>query len=244
MLWLYCSDEGGQVLVATAVLITLLLLTISIVGDLGETIVSRIRLQNSCDAGALAGATVLKVAMDFLAWTNAALVWCYGHITAGNLGALKTAWDIARLQDKVINMAPGLSVLVATGVAMENGADFAYILNDPANPAAMPSLMVERRFSSFLIPGLVVDRYRRTQAKPNGDRFIRLVAVELGGNSEVGSKLRREGSKSSIPRMVAVSEAATSGGSLWPGSLLVGRATYKGRLVPVSMKLLGYKFKN
>ncbi len=239
MLWMHYSNEGGQVLVATATFIVILLLAIVVVGDIGETIVSRIQLQNASDAGALAGATVLKIAMDCLALSNSIVCSFYiGPLFKLPL-CIELAFAVAGIQDIVIELAPYLSVIVAVSVAQSNGADMAFVYNDIIDPTAIPSLMVQRKGRiGKIFPGLIVDHYKRTKDKPYGDRFIRLVALKAKKDSQVGSEFSSD--IKSIPHMKAVSEAATYGGTLNPLYRFIKK--YKERLVPVSLKILELEF--
>jgi hypothetical protein len=195
MLWFHCSDEGGQILAATALFMAVLLFLVTIVGDIGEGIILRIKLQNACDAGALAGATVLNLGLELLDILNALI-----------LLALILNWEfvptLSIAQDYVVTLIPGISITLSVIVAYLNGADFAMTCND----SGLPSLMVKRKRRLFFGESfLIYDDFKATKSNPNGERYIRLVAAARKRESKVGSKFLE---KLSIPSMIVVSEAA------------------------------------
>lgn len=206
MIWLYCEDEGGQVLAITAILMTLLLFLVAVVGDIGEAILLRIKVQNACDAGALAGASILRMGIDLTAFGNVAMF-------SSPFVAAIFKWDpkvliqiIKGAQDMIIQAAPALSVIVAYQVAQKNGADMVVLLNDPRSDGVLPSLMLKRRRRGLIPrPEIIIDDLKTSRLKPHGDRYIRLGAVMKKREPLVGKNFL---GKSDIPPLMAISAAA------------------------------------
>ncbi len=228
------GSENGQVLGFLLVWLTVFLLFLTLVADVGQVLLTKLRMQNAADAAAVSGAIVLRDALNLIALSNGILVlsWVIS-------GAPKTSAGVMLIQDILIAAAPYASFTAAIVAGMGNGADMSYVANVIGSWKVFPSLMVERGY----VLGLrvwVVDTLRPTPERSYGDRFVRTVAQSFRKDTQVGSVLSRwseQGDTFQTPNTFAIAEAAVEGGSFNLIDLLLGGWMYGCSLVPVSDNL-------
>ncbi len=86
------SDSEGFVLMTTLIVFFLLFIFCSAIYAVGETINSRIKIQNACDAAAYSAAVVQADGLSRMAIVNKAMSWTYAQMTNRQMDYITYRW--------------------------------------------------------------------------------------------------------------------------------------------------------
>lgn len=108
------SDEGGQVIVFSALILFVLVCVLVVTFDVGSLVHKRISLQNAADASAVSGAAWEARGLNLIASLNQGIVTMFGIMTAYVVVTGISAYCFPALGSQLVRCAPDVLITLYT----------------------------------------------------------------------------------------------------------------------------------